>query len=310
MTIYGSGYRPKFVTQRDGSALANSNCRCASIAMGLAYDADPQGSKTSTGSKMRSYMDDQSGGTGSDDASQAWDRGYDESLRVRDGHTFADALADLKAGRIVHLDVWAAKMSGSPCISGSGAYGHTIAVLPDVNADGWAVGDPWCTDGYHRIAESSLRAAAEYWGGQVYSLAADEADYPSGGPPPTDPRVLAIVRRIVRRLMTQYDPSHPAPEPPGRDTGGGAILFTTTRAVTEDDVERPLFGATGKLLTIPAGTKHYEYPGGPQTGTIGDPAGTTVYRIVAQDARDSPSWYLIDGGAPGQMRWIYRADVD
>ena len=61
MTKYGD-YRPAFVTQRDGSSLANSNCRMASISMGLAYDASPQGSKTSTGKEMRTYTDDQSGG--------------------------------------------------------------------------------------------------------------------------------------------------------------------------------------------------------------------------------------------------------
>ncbi len=230
MTKYGD-YRPAFVTQRDGSSLANSNCRMASISMGLAYDASPQGSKTSTGKEMRTYTDDQSGGTDSGDAKQAWDRGYDEGLRVMDGNSFDSALADLRAGRLVHLDVWHAKAYA--CRSGDGTYGHTMAIAPDLNADGWVVGDPWCTDGWHRISESKLRSAAEYWGGQVYGKAAQEPDYPTGGPDPRDPRVLLIVARIVKRLMTQYHPGNPAGDAlddPG-DTGGGAILYTTTRAV-------------------------------------------------------------------------------
>ena len=230
MTKYGD-YRPAFVTQRDGSSLANSNCRMASISMGLAYDASPQGSKTSTGKEMRTYTDDQSGGTDSGDAKQAWDRGYDEGLRVMDGNTFDSALADLRAGRLVHLDVWHAKAYA--CRSGDGTYGHTMAIAPDLNADGWVVGDPWCTDGWHRISESKLRSAAEYWGGQVYGKAAQEPDYPTGGPDPRDPRVLLIVARIVKRLMAQYHPGNPAGDAlddPG-DTGGGAILYTTTRAV-------------------------------------------------------------------------------
>lgn len=239
MTLYG-GDRPAFVTQRDGSALASSNCRMASIAMGLDYET--QGAETSTGAKMRTYTDDQSGGTDSGDARQAWDRGYGESLRVMDGHTFAEALDDLRAGRAVHLDVWHAKVKG-PCLSGSGAYGHTIIVLPDHDERGWAVGDPWCsTDaGYARVLQGDLAAGAEYWAGQVYSRAAAEPDYPADSSGPRDPRVLVIVSRIVKRLMDRYRPGAEAPdelEDPG-DTAGGAILYTTTRAVSAGDDDMP-----------------------------------------------------------------------
>jgi hypothetical protein len=199
-----AAYRPAPITQRDGSSLANSNCRMASIATGLDYDT--RGAKRSTGSKMRTYTSDQSGGTDSGDAKQAWDNGYSEALTVRDGRTFDDALGDLRAGRLVHLDVWHASVGG-PCLSGSGAYGHTIAVLPDCSGGSWLVADPWCNPPkWSRVTEAKLRAGAEEWGRQVYSRAADEADYPSGGPPPTDPRVLAIVERVVRRLMSEDHP--------------------------------------------------------------------------------------------------------
>ena len=299
-------YRPGFVTQRDGSSLANSNCRMASIAMGI--DFETAGGDTSTGAKMRSYTDDQSGGTDSGDARQSWDRGYDATLIVKDGGTFDQALDYLREYRAVHLDVWHASVGG-PCMSGSGAYGHTMIVLPDYTSSGWAVGDPWCTDGFHRVSESKLRAGAERWGSEVYGRAIEEPDYPTGGPSPTDPRVLLIVSRIVKRLMSEAHPGYPYGKLRHPDTGGGSILFTITHPLEDQMMERPLYGGSGKLLTIPAGTKHYEYPGGPQTGTIGSPAGTTVYRVVAQDA-EKPSWYLIDGGSAGLMRWIYRGDVD
>src|SRR5262245_4263269 len=114
-------YRAKPVTQRDGSSLANSNCRMASIATGI--DFQTKGATKSTGAEMRSRQSDQSGGTDSSDAREAW-QSYNQSLTVRDGATFDNALADLKAGHFVHLDVWAASVRGV-CLSGSGAYGHT-----------------------------------------------------------------------------------------------------------------------------------------------------------------------------------------
>lgn len=222
-------YRPGFVTQRDGSSLANSNCRMASIAMGL--DLETLGEQTSTGKKMRSYTDDQSGGTDSGDARQAWDRGYDQSLIVKDGGTFDQALDYLREYRAVHLDVWHASVGG-PCLSGSGSYGHTMIVLPDYSADGWLVGDPWCTSGFKRVAESKLRAGAERWGSEVYGRATEEPDYPTGGPSPTDPRVLRIIARIVKRFMSEADPGNPTGVLRHPDTGGGAILFTITHPLT------------------------------------------------------------------------------
>ena len=227
MTTY-SDYRGKAVTQHDGSSLANANCRMASIATGL--DFETVGGTTSTAKRMRSYTDDQSGGTDSSDAVQSWSRGYGKSLRVRDGATFTDALADLQAGRMVHLDVWHASVGG-PCLSGSGTYGHTMAVAPDKNADGWAVADPWCNPGaWHRVTEAKLRAGAEEWGRRVYSSAtAGRADWHDL----SRADQLVLLRLAAKALMTQYHPGNPAPMdwmPHGADTGGGSILYTTTKA--------------------------------------------------------------------------------
>ena len=121
-------YRAAPVTQRDGSRLANSNCRMASIATGL--DFDTLGAKKSTGAKMRCPSGDQEGGTDSGDAKRAWANGYGENLDIQDGKSWDDVLTDLKCFRYVHLDVWHATVGG-PCLSGTGRYGHTIVVAPD-----------------------------------------------------------------------------------------------------------------------------------------------------------------------------------
>ena len=224
--------RPKPVTQRDGSTLQNSNCRMASIAAGIAYHSP---GTTSTGAKMRSYTDDQSGGTDAGDARQSWARGYDEALAIRDGNGWAEVLLDLRAGRVVHIDVWHASVSGSGiCRSGSGAYGHTMAILPDCKDNAWLVNDPWCSPPkWGRVSESSLKAGAEEWGRRVFGEARSEPDYPTGGPvDPRDELVLRIVARVVKRLMSRFHAGgdmDPAPAPV--DTGGAQpVLFTVTRA--------------------------------------------------------------------------------
>ena len=219
-------YRAAPITQRDGSALASSNCRMASIATGLDYET--HGAKRSTGAKMRSYTDDQSGGTDSGDAVQSWSRGYGESLRVRDGATFDDALADLHAGRLVHLDTWHASVGG-PCLSGSGAYGHTMAVAPEQNGSRWLVADPWCSPGkYVWTEESRLRAGAEEWGGRVFRS--------TGGSPRrrlSPAERLAAAKLVGKLLMALYYPGREAPafwrRSFRRETGGAQpILYTTT----------------------------------------------------------------------------------
>lgn len=294
--------RPAFVTQRDGSALANSNCRMASIAMGLDYHTG--GDEQPDAAEMRSYTSDQSGGTDSGDAKEAWDRGWDEALDIEDGKSFADALDSLAAGRVVHLDVWHATMNDG-CISGSGAYGHTVAVIPDFDGQ-WAVGDPWCTDGYKRVPESNLRAGAEEWGRRVYGAAAMEADWPTAGP---DLRAQ-IVRRIVKRLMSRSYPGHESPIDDFPDTGGvQPILFTQTKAralkgATEVSKLDELLGGMDAIIQRP-GQAHYNVPPGndghKQTGELGN----GIYHVRARwlDS-NGKTWYLIDGGSDGLMRWV------
>ena len=267
-------YTPAPVTQRDGSPLANSNCRMASIATGLDYETG--GAKRSTGAAMRSHTSDQSGGTDSGDAAQAWREGYGETLTVRDGRTWAEALAELVAGHLVHLDVWHATVGG-PCLSGSGSYGHTMAVLPDCSSGSWLVADPWCSPGrWSRVAEGKLRAGAEQWGAEVYGRAREEPDYPTGGPGPRDPAVLLIVRRVARALMGRYHAGGEELVPRfTAETGGGQpILYTETHERSEDMGDVTVRDPEAKLLELSAGAEVLNLDGSARTSVKPERAGT------------------------------------
>lgn len=216
-------YRATPITQRDGSRLANSNCRMASIATGL--DFDTLGAKKSTGAKMRAHQSDQEGGTDSGDAKRAWANGYGENLDIQDGKMWDDVLADLKRFRYVHLDVWH-KTVGGPCLSGTGSYGHTIVVAPDCEANQWLVCDPWCNPPrWSRVSETKLKAGAEEWGRRIFGAA-------TAGPGAPKNPTLDQLRAAARALMTIYHPGDDGEEDmtsdPG-DTGGGQrVMYTAT----------------------------------------------------------------------------------
>jgi hypothetical protein len=193
-------YRAKPVTQQDGSPHANSNCRLASAATGL--DFDTLGKKTSTGKEMRRRSGDPSGGTTASDAVRAWAT-YSETLSTQNGKPWGDVIASLNAGRLVHLDVWAARAGGPCCKS---AVGHTIAVAPEQNGEGkWLTMDPWCKPPkWVWWPEAKLKAGAEEWadrcGWRSKTLGYDR-----------DVRKVskAVLERIVRELMTMWTPDHP-----------------------------------------------------------------------------------------------------
>ena len=230
----------------------------ASIATGL--DHESAGVQLSSGAAMRARQDDQSGGTDSGDAAQAWAT-YGQELRIRDGATFDDALEDLEAGRLVHLDVWHAACAG-PCLSGSGAYGHTIAIAPERSGSRWLVADPWCSPARWAWWETELlRAGAESWGGMTYTAA-------TAGPGPRirdELVLLALMRLAAKRLMTRYRPDAPAPGPL-RDTGGsdGRVMFTTT-GIPQREVRDMAINAAAGMRTnlrtaVPEGLAFYADP--------------------------------------------------
>jgi hypothetical protein len=270
-------YRATALTQRDGSSLQNANCRMTAIAVGL--DFDTLGKKKSSGGKMRGYTTDQSGGTDSSDAREAWVKGYKETLIVRDGQPWNEALEDLRDGRLVHLDVWHAGLAGASCVSGEGRYGHSIAVAPEHNSAGqWLVSDPWCKPGrWTWISERTLRLAAEDWGSRVFNRSTKGRSSPL--PPVGSVELGLILAAMARYLMGLYKPGEEAPpgELPPTDTGGPPpIMYTVTAAhpeeepmslqfdiisdyggtvtVKDDDLQHAYLDlTTGKLADIPGG---------------------------------------------------------
>jgi hypothetical protein len=251
-------YRAVPITQRDGSPLANSNCRMAAVATGI--DFHTRGSILSTGAEMRSRQSDQVGGTDSGDASQAWAT-YGQDLLVRDGSTFDDALEDLRSGRCVQLDVWAARAAG-PCLSGSGAYGHSIAVAPEHNGTRWLTADPWCSPGrWEWWEESLLRAGAEELGAMTYTAATGGRFWPR-----SERELIERMRLALYALMTLYRPDQPATQDPPATGGGGRIFYTATRPqdqVPQTEERDMAINAAEGLTTafradVPAGLEWFE----------------------------------------------------
>jgi hypothetical protein len=198
------------------------------IAVGIDYHT--LGDITSTGAEMRKRQDDQVGGTDSHDSAQAW-LTYGQNLRIMDGSTFDDAIQDLRDGRCLQLDVWHATAQG-PCLSGSGAYGHDMAVAPEFNNGKWLTCDPWCSPAkWIWWDEDLLRAGAEKLGSQSYTAAV------AGPMGHTINRanIARLMRRASRDIMTRFTPDRPAIDEP-RDTGGagGRILYTTTKVPGEE----------------------------------------------------------------------------
>lgn len=156
-------YRAAHVTQKDGSALQWANCRMAVGATHLDYHT--QGAETSTGAKMRSFQSDQSGGTDADDLRKAWERGYGETLVIRNGRYWRDLEADRAKGWFVEIDVWYADLPDR-CQSAA-SFGHTVGVAPETRSDGfWLVSDPLCT-AYKWMDPDDIRKAAQTWGNRT-----------------------------------------------------------------------------------------------------------------------------------------------
>jgi hypothetical protein len=317
-------YRAAPVTQRDGSKLANSNCRMASISTGL--DFDTLGAKKSTGAKMRAKQSDQEGGTDSGDAQRAWRDGYDENLDVQDGKTWADVLADLRRYRYVHIDVWH-KTVGGPCLSGTGAYGHTMVIAPDVVDNNWLVSDPWCNPPkWSRVSEAKLKAGAEEWGRRVYGAA-------TSGPGASDHPTLEQLRYAIKRLMSRYHPGDDGEEDPTEDPGdtGGVqrVMYTATTPHAPVVTPPPTTGGTTMgIFFDPARFKvtkdvpvFLDTSASTQVTTIAKGKEVTalgVRAVVDADGKDS-SWRavvvstgaLVPGDSPTQraILWAKQADI-
>ena len=156
-------YRADHVTQKDGGVNQWNNCRMAVGATQLDYHT--KGAKTTTGSKLRLYQDDQQGGTDADDLRRAWERGYDETLVIRNGRYWDDLVADRAKGWFVGIDVWYATISDRCQTAAS--FGHTMGVAPETDERGWwLVSDPLCA-GYKWMDPATIRKAMEDWGRRI-----------------------------------------------------------------------------------------------------------------------------------------------
>ena len=277
----------------------------ASISTGL--DFHTVGAKTATAGKMRTFTSDQSGGTGSDDAKQAWQNGYKQSLVIKDGGSWASVIAALQEGRGVNLDVWHEFLPAG-CISGTGRYGHNIYVHPDHDGSGWLMSDPWCKPAkWVRVSTPELKRAAEEWGRRVRSQ--------TGLREPA----LPLLREAVKLLMDRFQPEDEMPFGHPTDTGGDTggympVMFTTTNRQPLVTQEEPnlldkLEGTPGMARTFKVGTPHFNKPGDTtQAGTIG--SADIVYTIVAKHTDSAGKvWFLINGGSDGNMNWVRDADT-
>lgn len=289
-------YRADPVTQRDGSALASSNCRMAAGCSGIDYHTLGR-IPAPSGAEMRSRQSDQSGGTDAGDLAQAWAT-YGETLQSVTTGKWATAEADLRAGRLVHIDVWHAA-AGGPCLSGSGAYGHTMAVAPEANASRWLVSDPWCSPGSWQWWESSrLQAGAEEWGRRVSKEATGGRGW-HGLPP-------ILLARIIRELMSRWRPDLPATGGEAEIHGapGGPILYTRTAAHGADESggdEVRFANVNGydadsnQRVNVGAGSRWY-YLDGSEGGTFSADASLRAFGLP--DAESGKYVVLVGTGGP------------
>lgn len=156
-------YRAAHVSQKDGTPLQFANCRMAVGATHL--DFHTNGAETSTGAAMRSYQFDQSGGTDADDLRRAWERGYGETLVIRNGRYWDALLIDRAKGWFLEVDIWYADLADR--CQQSANFGHTIGIAPETRADGfWLVSDPLCS-GYKWMHPDAIRKAVQSWGNRV-----------------------------------------------------------------------------------------------------------------------------------------------
>jgi hypothetical protein len=242
-------YRANPVTQRDGSTLQNSNCLMAAASVGLDYHT--LGKKTSTGSKMRQYSGDLTGGTNTDEIERAWKRGYEEDPISRDGQPWSKVIQDLGEGRLVMLQVWAATVGSQLCLSGTGQYGHGISVAPEQRVTNgvkqWLVADPWCKPARWKwVDESRLKAGADRWANK---MSAGAGNRPLLDIPPEE------LQALIKAFMAEWNPANPAPKDDGASGPANGVLFASTRPQKEEETTDVAINTNGSSLKSKRRTK-------------------------------------------------------
>ncbi len=163
-------YRPLFRPQWPDptTTLDWKNCTMASGAMAL--DFHTQGKVQKWGGELRTLSGDTVGGTGIPELAKAWSKlGY--TLIDRRGHTWADVMTDLRAGRGVVLQGDYDVLTGTNTCQGTFDGDHAIYLNPQLYGSGSvmeiAVGDPLC-GAFKTISVGVLKAYAEKLGRAQY----------------------------------------------------------------------------------------------------------------------------------------------
>ncbi len=239
-----TGYIPRFVKQLDGSKYGGLNCTCASAAM--AADDDSCGSKRTSGSQVRSWTGDTSGGTNLAQIDSALQSHLNVNLDVRYRYPWADFVRRINNGEGAILQGWYMPIRNSR-FRGSETFGGNHAIYVP---SGWGAMDP-LADGrrtgiykYHgeRYPESLLKEYAGKLnvGGTRYVPLGDGLVY------------AAFSRDNDVTFKAVVHPSPPA-------TTVEYSLYTVTNGVISRRVQRTTTGFTVASVSPP---RIYRWPSG------------------------------------------------
>ena len=286
----GSTYRPAYGSQFGDPSESHSSphsegVNCTMASAGMALDYRTAGRLRKRGGDCRHAQSDGEGGTDLYDAAEAFAT-FGETLTIRSGRGWSDALASLEAGYGIILQ-------GSGGIStGCGDYtgGHAVYVSPEHNGSGWLLGDPECS-GWCWVSSPQLEAFAERLSSSVmYARTSTSAS--SSTPPPT----------------SSPDPCPECPPPPDPRP---AIAYEAAIAVELDDdrdvaawleylrmgapAERDRWDAgcwsptSATLATIYATSCELE-PATWSRGPVPDPVASAYAALSSSSSWDGSSW--------------------
>ena len=162
-------YRPAHVRQLGwGTELDGENCTMASAC--IALDRQTLGAKTSNPPEMRSYQNDQVGGTDLNDAKFAWSNGFNETLSVHWGTSWASFVSMIQGGRGGLLQGKYSQIHDEYSSQRSFDGGHAM-YINEFSPDGYAlVYDP-LAGGPRWMPGDMLRDYAEAFGGGACNVA-------------------------------------------------------------------------------------------------------------------------------------------
>lgn len=192
------------------------SCRLAVGATHL--DFHTRGKVTTTPEALRSFQE-RPKRTDADDLRKAWERGFGQTLVIRNGSYLDTLLGDRAARRFVSLDVW---------------YGsaHTIGIAPENSRGRWLVSDPALPDWVWADPEP-IKLAAWEWGRRVLGM-------------PHEP--LGLTRNHLPSFP--YATTRTGLARHGRETSTSANVPTSPPYAPGMDLQTPVtFGVAGAAAT-------------------------------------------------------------